>query len=317
MPVAALFHRFAKAQARMKSVRQHVYLLLLVFSSSANAGSLPPAEPTDAPLISIIIDDLGDRLHDGKRVVLLPGQVTVSIIPYTPFAKRLALLAQINKKEIMLHLPMESMDERYLGRGGLDESMDEGKFIETLHETLDAVPDIRGVNNHMGSRLTQDATRMSWLMAGLLRHGELYFIDSRTTSLTQAAKVANEYGLEEGSRDVFLDDDKSQAKLQKQWDYLVRLAHRKGSAIAIGHPYPETIEFLQQHIPTLGDENIRLVPVSELLQWRQTRRSLAWQTQPSSSLLPRVVKNSRPSPSSICCVAPVSTSLPPVSTPVR
>ena len=277
-------------------MRRVFCLLLLLLSAGVFAGSQRPPLPYDSPQIAIIIDDLGNRLHDGKRVILLPAQVTVSIIPYTPFAKRLALLAHINKKEIMLHLPMESVDERYLGRGGLDESMDEGKFIQTLHETLDAVPDIRGVNNHMGSRLTQDATRMSWVMAGLLRHGELYFVDSRTTAKSRADTVAREYGLEHASRDVFLDDDKSQAKMQKQWDYLLRLARRKGSAIAIGHPYPETIQFLQQVLPTLANERIKLVPVSKLLEWRQTRRSLAWQTQSSSSPSPKAAKNSKPSP---------------------
>jgi len=186
------------------------------------------------------------------------------------------------------------VDERYLGRGGLDEAMNENRFNQTLQETLDAVPDIRGVNNHMGSRLTQDATRMSWVMDGLMRHGELYFVDSRTTAKSQADTVAREYGLEHASRDVFLDDDKSQAKMQKQWYYLIRLARRNGSAIAIGHPYPETIQFLQQALPTLAKERIDLVPVSALLRWRQTRRSLAWQTQPSSSPLPRAAKNSKP-----------------------
>ena len=275
-------------------MRQLVCLLVILFSTSAYAGSLRPPAPYDAPRIAIIIDDLGNQLNDGRQVVQLPGAVTVSIIPYTPFAKRLALLAHSQQKEIMLHLPMESMDERYLGRGGLSEKMDETQFVQTLYETLDAIPDIRGVNNHMGSRLTADATKMGWVMAGLLRHGELYFVDSRTTSQSQADTVAREYGLDHARRDVFLDDDKATAQMQKQWTYLLRLARRRGTAVAIGHPYPETIQFLQQALPTLAKEGIELIPVSELIQWRQTRRSLAWQTQPSSSPSPKAVKNSKP-----------------------
>lgn len=275
-------------------MRQLVCLLVILFSASAHAGSLRPPAPYDAPRIAIIIDDLGNQLYDGKQVVQLPGAVTVSIIPYTPFAKRLALLAHSQQKEIMLHLPMESMDERYLGKGGLSEKMDETQFVQTLYETLDAIPDIRGVNNHMGSRLTADATKMAWVMAGLLRHGELYFVDSRTTSQSQAETVAREYGLEHARRDVFLDDDKDPVQMQKQWTYLLRLARRRGSAVAIGHPYPETIQFLQQALPSLAKQGIDLIPVSELIQWRQTRRSLAWQTQPSSSPSPKAVKNSKP-----------------------
>jgi len=296
MPFAALFHQFA-VTGKDGIVRQVIcFLILLGSSAGVDADSLQSLPVSDSPQIAVIIDDLGDRLHDGKRVIQLPGEVTVSIIPFTPFAKRLALLAHDNHKEIMLHLPMESMDERYLGRGGLNETMNENRFNQTLQASLNAVPDIVGVNNHMGSRLTQDSTRMGWVMDRLLRHGELYFIDSRTTAKSQADTVARQYGLEHGSRDVFLDDDKSQAMMQKQWDYLLRLARRQGSAIAIGHPYPETIRFLQQTLPTLAKERIDLVPVSALLQWRQTRRSLAWQTQPSSSRSHRAVKNSKPSP---------------------
>jgi polysaccharide deacetylase 2 family uncharacterized protein YibQ len=297
MRIAALFHRFAVAQGRMKLVRQGLCLLAGVFAATATATATaaPPLMPAAyaAPRIAIIIDDLGDRLSEGKQVVQLPGAVTVSIIPYTPFGIRLALLAHTQQKEIMLHLPMESMDERYLGRGGLSENMNEQQFIQTLYETLDAVPDIRGVNNHMGSRLTQDATKMGWVMSGILRHGELYFVDSRTTSQSQADTVAREYGLDHARRDVFLDDDKDPVQIKKQWTYLLQLARRNGTAVAIGHPYPETIQFLQHALPGLSKQGVVLVPVSELIQWQQTRSRLAWQTQTSSSPSPRVVKNSK------------------------
>jgi polysaccharide deacetylase 2 family uncharacterized protein YibQ len=275
-------------------VRQFFCLSALVVATSVNAASpVTPVAP-NIPRIAIIIDDLGDRLNDGKRVVQLPGAVTVSIIPYTPYSKHLALLAHSNQKEIMLHLPMESMDERYLGRGGLSENMSEQQFIQTLYETLEAVPDIRGVNNHMGSRLTQDATKMSWVMSGIQRHGELYFVDSRTTSESQADNVAREYGLEHARRDVFLDDDKDLAQMKKQWKYLLQLARHNGTAIAIGHPYPETIQFLQQVLPTIANEGIDLVPVSELIQWQQIRSRLAWQSQLSSSPSRKAAKNSKP-----------------------
>lgn len=295
-------------------MRQLVCLIAaILLPAGVHAGSPDPKPVSAAPRIAIIIDDLGDRLHDGKRVVELPGAVTVSIIPYTPFGKRLALFAHQHHKEIMLHLPMESMDERFLGLGGLSESMNQQQFVQSLTETLQAVPDIRGVNNHMGSRLTQDATRMGWLMAGLQRHGELYFVDSRTTSLTRADDVARAYGLEHARRDVFLDDDKDPRQIQKQWSYLLQLARRKGSAIAIGHPYSETIQFLRQSLPSLASEGIDLVPVSNLIQWQQIWRRLAWQTPPSSSLSHKAVKNSKPLPSSTCCDAPASASSAPVS----
>jgi len=278
-------------------MRYGLCLLGLLLAAGVQAGGESMAGATGPrPHIAIIIDDIGNQLHDGRQVIDLPGDITVSIIPYTPYARRLARIAHRQGREVMLHLPMESMHEQYLGRAGLDENMTEARFKQTLGEALTAIPDIRGVNNHMGSRLTQDARRMSWLMAGLLRHGDLYFVDSRTSGRSLAGNVAREFGLEHASRDVFLDDSRSLAKLQRQWQALLRLARVHGSAVAIGHPYPETIQFLQQVLPGLERAGISLVPVSGLIQWRQTRRRLAWQTPSSLSPSPRAAKNSKPSP---------------------
>lgn len=307
MPAVPVQPRSARRRKGLNPVRYGLALASLLVCGVAGAATPITPLPADAPRIAIIIDDLGNQWHEGERIIHLPGALTLSIMPYTPFAVRLAKLAHRNHKEVMLHLPMESMDERFLGRGGLDEQMNQAQFDKTLYQSLAAVPDISGVNNHMGSRLTQDPVRMGWLMAGLLRHGELYFVDSRTTRLTQAATVAREYGLEHASRDVFLDDNMA-AQIHHQWRYLVKLARFKGSAIAIGHPYPETVKFLQQALPTLEQDGIKLVPVSKLIEWRQTRSRLAWQTPPSSSPSPRAAKNSKPSPSSTCCGAPVSAS---------
>jgi len=246
------------------------------------------------PHIAIVIDDLGNRWPEGKQVIGLPGAVTLGIIPFTPYAVRLGRLAQKHDKELMLHLPMEALEERYLGIAGLHSSLSQAQFLEKLHTGLASLPNIRGVNNHMGSRLTQDAQRMHWLMAGLLRYGDLYFVDSRTTHQSVALQQAHDVGLDSAARDVFLDHDRKPEAIQRQWQHLLRLARHKGSALAIGHPYPETIAFLQHALPALAETGIRLVAVSELIAWRKTNRRLAWQTNPSSSPSPRAVKNSKP-----------------------
>ena len=69
--------------------------LLLFAHSSANV----------TPRISIIIDDLGYRLDDGRRAIELPGPVAYAILPETPGTQRLAEFAKERGKEVLLHLP--------------------------------------------------------------------------------------------------------------------------------------------------------------------------------------------------------------------
>ena len=256
---------------------------MLMFLLVVAAEAQQVDSSTSDTRIAIVIDDLGDRLHDGEQVINLPGDVTVGIIPYTPYAKRLAQFAEQQNKEVLLHLPMEAMTDKYLGKGGLDTSMDQQQFFATLKRSLSFLPNIRGVNNHMGSRLTQDPEKMNWLMSGLQQFGGLYFLDSRTIDTSQAMQVANDVGIRNATRDVFLDHDRSKSKMQKQWRYFISLAKQKGSAICIAHPYPESLAFLTEKLAGLEQSGIRLLKVSELIHWREDRRKLAWQSSTSLS----------------------------------
>lgn len=256
-------------------------LIFAVFTN--NASTADTVSLYELPRVAIIIDDLGDRLKDGRQVIAMPGQLTIGIIPYTPYARRLASYATEKNKEILLHLPMEAMEQRYLGKAGLHTAMSRDEFFTSLKTSLHYINNIRGVSNHMGSRLTQNTEMMAWLMQGISQRGGLYFIDSRTIDTSRALSAARETGLQHATRDVFLDHDRNPAKIRKQWNYFIKHANKKGSAIAIAHPYPETIRFLKEALLELEQNNIQLVSVSELIRWRQNRGTLAWQNQISSS----------------------------------
>lgn len=216
--------------------------------------------------VAIIIDDLGDQWRAGKRAIALPGPVTYAILPHTSYGVRLANLAHDSGKEVMLHLPMQSMEAKALGHGGLRLEMDRERFIQTVRENIAALPHLIGINNHMGSLLTQHPGHMQWLMEEIKRQGNLFFLDSRTTHLTVAEKIATEMGVPNSRRDVFLDDDPAPGAIARQLERLITKAKRKGFAIGIGHPYESTMQLLEVMLPTLAARNIRLVPVSELVQ---------------------------------------------------
>lgn len=225
------------------------------------AFNLPEGDP--ATLV-IIIDDLGNRLKEGQDAVRLPGRINVAVLPHTPHGARLAEEAHREGKEVMLHAPMSALDRSPLGPGGLTAELSEAEFRATLAAALATVPHVQGVNNHMGSDLTRQPEPMRWLMSELTAR-QLYFVDSRTHALSVAALAAAEAGLPHLSRQVFLDNIAEPGAIAEQFLVAVEQARRLGKAVVIGHPYPETIAFLQAVLPELEAQGVRLATVSEVL----------------------------------------------------
>lgn len=216
--------------------------------------------------IGIIIDDLGNNLQHGRELIRLPYQLTYAILPKRPFSVALANFAVAADKEVMVHLPMQPMQSIELGAGALTLDLTSEEFKHAVRESIAAVPHAKGVNNHMGSLLTQHPGHMAWLMDVLSESNKnLYFVDSRTTKATVAARVAKEYYVPHVDRDVFIDNIQHKKQISGQLQRLTKLAKENGYAIAIGHPYPATIQALKEYLPTLSEQNIEIVPITELV----------------------------------------------------
>ena len=245
---------------------------------------LPVLANAQAPArLAIIIDDLGYHRSRGEAIVNLPAPVTCAVIPLSPHAPALASAARAAGKEVILHMPMETDGYRALDAGGLREDMSEQEFARTVSEAVARIPEATGLNNHMGGVLTADADAMNWLMTHLGEHG-LFFVDSRTTPLSVAGKMARQHGLPHAGRDVFLDNQRDLAAINEQFNRALALAHRRGHAIVIGHPYPETIEYLQQVLPLLAQAGVEVVPVSRLLKQPQMAQRRTGNSVPEPAL---------------------------------
>ncbi|MDO8342916.1 MAG: divergent polysaccharide deacetylase family protein [Cellvibrio sp.] len=214
--------------------------------------------------LAVIIDDIGYNLALGKRTADLSGDFTLAVLPFTPHGIELAERAHRRGKEIMLHAPMSNRHNYPLGRGGLMSGMQRAEFLAVLRQNIANVPYIKGVNNHMGSQLTEQVEPMRWLMEEL-KNRQLYFVDSRTSAQTQALIMAEKIQLPSRRRDVFLDDERSSSKIKYQLIRALKLARQRGSAIAIGHPYPETLAELERLQPLLEQYDVQLVKASQLM----------------------------------------------------
>jgi len=243
-----------------------------------------------AGLLAIIIDDVGNNAGVAREVLALPPEVTLSILPRLSASRQTAEAAWRLGHEVMLHQPMDSVNHRALGPGGLTLDHTQVDLEVVLAANLRSVPHAAGVNNHMGSLLTSEQASMHWLMEALRRHGNLFFVDSRTNPRSVAQRTARTMGIATTRRDVFLDNMRDPARIRERLYQAARLARLKGSAIAIGHPYPETLEVLRRELPRLREQGIELQPVSRVIAYQRSPET--WHA--SSSPLPQVAKSSKP-----------------------
>ncbi len=225
------------------------------------------AEPgCERPRIALIIDDLGYSRSQAERAIALPGPVAFAVLPQAPYSSRLAQLAHERGKEVLLHLPMQALDGDRLGPGAITLDTTRAELERILSANLVTVPNAVGISSHMGSLVTQHPGHMSWLMEAIDARGSLYFIDSYTTKASVALRLAREFGIPSIRRDVFLDRDLEQGTIDTQFERLISLALKRGTALGIGHPYPVTIGVLERRLPRLVEDGIELVSVEELIR---------------------------------------------------
>ncbi len=221
-------------------------------------------------MMAIIIDDLGNRYQDGLRAVQLPGPVTCSVLPKTPFGRKLAIRANELGKQVMLHLPLEAEFGEELEPGGVSLDTDKQTMRQIVTDDLDWLPFVEGVNNHRGSLLTRHPGHMRWLM-DILASRDLFFVDSRTTPRTVALQLAEEHAVNSTRRDIFLDHELDETAIRQALARAIELAREKGSVVVIAHPHPLTMEILEQAIPSLESAGVRLSSVPEIILYRQNR----------------------------------------------
>lgn len=230
-------------------------LICTLFSAQSNAQTSQ---------VAIVIDDMGYRYTD-KHALTLPGAITYAFLPHTTYGKKLALQAKRSNHDVLIHVPMESENRKKLGPGALTSKMDEQAFSQSLSKSFAEIPFAIGINNHMGSYLTQLYQPMAWTM-NFLKQNNLFFLDSKTSPHSKAQQAAIDYGVPVKARHIFLDNELTDQYISQQFQQLINFAQKHQTAIAIAHPHPETVATLNKLIPTLKSHGIVLVPLSHLYQ---------------------------------------------------
>ena len=217
------------------------------------------------PMIAVVIDDMGLDRRRSRDIVALPAPLTVSFLAYAGELSAQTEAASAAGHELMLHVPMEPHNaDADPGPGVLLKESSEAVLTEQLETALARFPGYVGINNHMGSRFTEDEASMRVVMS-VLRSRGLLFLDSRTTGGSVGYDVAKDFDVPTIPRDVFLDHVPTRDAVLKALDELEEVAMQKGYAVAIGHPRDATIEVLREWIPLAKERGFVFVPVSKVI----------------------------------------------------
>ncbi len=220
------------------------------------------------PLIAIVIDDMGVDRGRSEKIWKLPPPLTLAFLTYADDLAKQTQSAQTNGHELMLHVSMEPGSKTVdAGPNVLMSGMDEDELRNLVAWGMDRFDGYIGINNHMGSRFTEDKDGMTVVMQEVAKRG-LMFLDSRTSAKTVGPMVAAELGVPHLERNVFLDNEPKVPAINKQLAKVEALAMRRGIAIAIGHPREETISALAQWLPEARARGFQIVPLSAVLKKR-------------------------------------------------
>lgn len=254
------------AEAEQAAVAQVEATDSIVPEKAAVPRAIADKISTDKPLIAVVVDDMGINRKRTLDIISLQAPLTSSFLTYGQTLDKFAAGAEAAGHEIMIHAPMEPKVKANLAPDTLmtdmTEEQIEGRFAEMLAKFNDIT--VSGINNHMGSKFTEDKERLGYVM-NILKQRGMFFLDSKTTASSKGKELAVADGVDYAARDVFLDNENDYAYIMKQLEKTEKIARKKGFAVAICHPKSQTYLALKDWLNTLPDKGVKLVHVSEII----------------------------------------------------
>jgi uncharacterized protein len=262
----------SRCQTLLSALLSLVVLAMLggfiVVLRSTAATSVHPKEgvppcTTLNPCVALVIDDVGRDIATLEHLLELGADVTYAVLPHAKKTEQSLEAIRVKGGEVILHLPMDPLDRQKI----TDEPIvleRNNRLTEDMIACLERVPDAVGINNHMGSSLSQDEVALQMILS-LAHQRNLWFLDSKTSPMSQICKVARMLHEPCLERNVFLDDQDAITPLAVKWQEVVRLARLHGKAIAIAHLLPSTIEALHA---ILRRAEVRVQRLSRLVATR-------------------------------------------------
>lgn len=199
------------------------------------SSGLPPVQAKKSGKLIFVFDDAGNSLKQTLPFLELPFPITVSVLPALADSKKTADAVRNAKKEVFLHQPMQAVNLSINpGPSSIQPDMTTGEAARILRKNIAEIGPIAGMNNHEGSLITADRKLIGAVLDVCIDE-KIIFLDSRTSSQTQAPLAAMERGMHIWERDVFLDNSPDVTEMKAMIKRGLAIADKKGYAVMIGH----------------------------------------------------------------------------------
>ncbi|AEE96937.1 divergent polysaccharide deacetylase family protein [Mahella australiensis] len=247
-------------------------ICILSIGIFANAAHTPKTH-----YIAIIIDDFGNNGDGTKEMLELSIPLTAAVMPNLPYTEHDANMAHDAGLEVIMHTPMQPINGKpsWLGPKGITTDLPDDEIKARINEGLEQIKWAIGMNNHMGSKATQDKRVMKSVLE-IAKQRNMFFVDSKVTANSVIDEVASSLNVPCVSRDIFLDNSKNQHDIQKQLEKLGNIAVEKGYAIGIGHVGPEggvvTAKAIRTEIPLLEKRGIQFTYISKVVDIAMSKK---------------------------------------------
>ncbi|MFA5092977.1 MAG: divergent polysaccharide deacetylase family protein [Candidatus Omnitrophota bacterium] len=215
--------------------------------------------------IAIVIDDWGYHLNNLSTLKEIKVPLTCAVLPNLKYSNLVANKLNSLGYEIILHLPMQPKEKYALENNTITLNMNEKQVQAIFIKDLSSVKFAKGVNNHMGSAITENIKMTTLVLTQIKKHN-LYFLDSFVTAKSVCKEVATSLKIKFAKRDVFLDNSDDPLYIKNQLKKLKNLAKKNGVAIGIGHDRKNTLLVLKQMLPLMKEEGYRFVFVSQVTE---------------------------------------------------
>ncbi|MDR0486668.1 MAG: divergent polysaccharide deacetylase family protein [Treponema sp.] len=216
--------------------------------------------------LSFIIDDAGNNLRELEPFLRIPGPLTIAVLPGLPYSAEAARRIRAAGKEVFLHQPMEALGGQNPGPGAIYSGMTSEQIRSILKRNLDEIGPVAGINNHQGSKITENAETMETILSFCAERG-IYFLDSRTTAETAVPILAKRLGIKTGQRDVFIDNEPNKEAMIRSITSGLEKAKKTGGAVMIGHTWSvELAALLAEQYPQLVKQGFSIKTASAIIK---------------------------------------------------
>jgi len=219
------------------------------------------------PKLAILIDDVGMNTKNTTYFKKIDRSLSFASLPYLPKTEEATKILKDAGFEVILHMPMEGSNDILNSRtkGLIEESMTKKIIYDKFDGAIENVGEVKGFNNHMGSRFTNNSKKMRELLS-YAKKKDMFFIDSNTNSKKEGYKIAKELDIPTYYTSYFLDNSHKKEDIMKAIKVAVSLTKERKKLLVIGHYRKETAEAIYEMLDYIDNEGVELVSISEILE---------------------------------------------------